>query len=76
MTLKKIDPNQFSLLKVGRPLVHRINGKVQSYSVGRNYIIMNSETKEQMEVRCTQNCPHALIAIEELKKYGYAAKRV
>lgn len=70
LTKKEIPANFWECLKVEGHVVPRVGGtnadggNVIPFMVGKNYIIVNAETKEELIARCTQDTPHHLRLIE------------
>lgn len=40
------------------------HGTLIPFVVGKNYTIVNEETKEELTARCTQDCPYHLVLID------------
>lgn len=61
---KTIADRYFNELKNGSTVPrNEKTGDVLPFKVGKEYIIRNEITKEEIKARCTQDCPYHLIKI-------------
>lgn len=61
---KLLSDRYFKELKSGHTVPRdEKTGELIPFRVGKEYIIVNQLTKEEIKARCTQNCPYHLIVI-------------
>lgn len=65
-TKKNIPARYFNELKNSGHTVPRNekSGEVLPFKVGKNYTIVNPDTKEEIAARCTQDCHYHLILLK------------
>lgn len=61
---KILSDRYFNELKSGHTVPrNEKTGEPIPFRVGKEYIIVNKSTKEEIKARCTQDCPYHLIVI-------------